>query len=182
MKKTLAVLSIFIAVLCAACSFGSQQPAPGVPSAPKKPYTGPKREAVKVVRAVDGDTIIINVNGKHERLRMIGMDTPETVKEDTPVQYYGPEAHEYTEKQLAGKTVYLEFDVGKHDRFKRYLAYIWLDAEETDVRKMFNARLVLEGYARLLTMPPNVRYADYFKKYIAEARDNKRGMWQKAVH
>lgn len=130
-----------------------------------------------VERVVDGDTLKVVIDGKIERVRLIGVDTPETKHPKKPVQYYGKEAYNFTKSQLEGKIVYLEFDVGQRDRYKRLLAYVWLDENETDPRKMFNSILLLDGYAQIMTIQPNVRYVDYFKKYQAEARENNRGLW-----
>ncbi|PTQ50947.1 MAG: hypothetical protein HSCHL_2036 [Hydrogenibacillus schlegelii] len=131
---------------------------------------------------VDGDTIHVALNGRDETVRLIGVDTPETVHPEKPVEPYGPEASAFTKSRLNGKTVYLEFDVQERDKYGRLLAYVWLDRpdEITDAeirKKMFNAFLLLEGYAQLLTVPPNVKYADHFVRYQREAREASKGLW-----
>jgi micrococcal nuclease len=129
---------------------------------------------------VDGDTVHVRLeNGKKEKVRFIGVDTPESTREVEP---YGKEAAGYTEKRLDGKTVYLELDVAERDKYGRLLAYIWLsppeNGGEAEVRaKMFNAELLLEGYAQAMTVPPNVKYADLFAKLQREARDAGKGLW-----
>jgi micrococcal nuclease len=130
------------------------------------------REAVKVERVVDGDTFEINIDGKKEKVRLIGVDTPETKKPNTPVMYYGKEASDYTKKRLEHKTVTLEWDIDKRDTYQRLLAYVWIDDE------LYNRTLVKEGYARIATFPPNVKYVDLFKKDQEEARKKNTGLWK----
>lgn len=124
----------------------------------------------KAIRVIDGDTIKLE-NG--ETVRYIGIDTPETVHPNKPVQYYGKEASEYNRNLVEGKTVYLEYDVQERDKYGRLLAYVFVD----DI--FVNARLVKEGYARVSTYPPNVKYQDLFLKLEREARENSRGLWSK---
>lgn len=132
----------------------------------------PGRDAVKVERVVDGDTLDVTLHGKKEKVRLIGIDTPETKKPNTPVMFYGKEASEYTKKMLEGKTVELEWDVDRKDRYDRLLAYVWVDG------RMFNRTLVQEGYARMATFPPNVKYVDLFKQDQEEARSQSKGLWK----
>ena len=120
----------------------------------------------------------VTVQDKPERVRLIGVDTPETKHPKKGIEYYGKEAFEFTRSCLEGKTVYLEFDVGQRDRYKRILAYVWLDKETTDPRLMFNSVLLIDGYAQLMPIPPNVKYVDYFRGYQIEAREHQRGMWK----
>jgi micrococcal nuclease len=140
-------------------------------------------ETVKVRRVVDGDTIEIAYQGRKERLRFIGVNTPETKHPTKGVQPYGPEASDYTKKALTGRQVWLEFDVGLRDQYGRLLAYIWVEKPEgriddAQIRgKMFNASLLLDGYAQQVTFPPNVRYVDFFSVYQTEARNASRGLW-----
>lgn len=136
----------------------------------------------KVVKVVDGDTINIKINGNEEKVRLIGVDTPETHHPSKPLQPFGLEAENYTRAQLTGKIVYLEVDVTERDRYGRLLAYVWLSPPsaipDSEIRsKMFNAELLLNGYAQILTIPPNVKYVDYFRKYQTEARESAQGLW-----
>ncbi|MBO8138732.1 MAG: thermonuclease family protein [Desulfotomaculum sp.] len=113
---------------------------------------------------------------------MIGVNTPETHHPTKPVEPYGPEAEKFTRSQLEGRQVWLEKDVQERDKYKRMLAYIWmqqpLNNNEVEIRKkMFNAQLLLDGYAQVMTVPPNVKYAEVFVKLQKEARENKRGLW-----
>jgi len=135
-----------------------------------------------VTRIIDGDTIEVSFQGKTEKVRLIGVDTPETKHPDKPVQPYGPEAANFTEKQLAGKKIFLEKDVSERDKYGRLLAYVWLtdpaDFTEAQMRiNMFNSRLLLAGYAQLMTIPPDVKYVDWFTKFQIEARQSKKGLW-----
>ena len=135
--------------------------------------------AADVVRIVDGDTIVARFNGKEEKVRFIGVNTPESTTRHEP---YGKEASAYTKKELKNKKIYLEKDVGERDKYGRILAYIWLEKPasfaEKEIRAgMFNARLVAEGYAQVMTVPPNVKYADLFVRLQREAREANKGLW-----
>lgn len=125
---------------------------------------------VKVERVVDGDTFRI-VEGR-ERVRMIGIDAPESVKPGEEPEPYGKEAAEFTRKVLSGQKVKLVFDVQERDKYGRLLAYVYLK-DGTFV----NALLVKEGYARVLTVPPNVAHAEKFVRLEREARLHKKGLW-----
>ena len=114
-------------------------------------------------RVVDGDTIVVLMDGKKEKVRMIGIDTPESVHPDksknTPM---GKIASKYTKDHLEGQYVRLETDVQERDKYGRILAYVYLDD------KMFNKTLLEEGLANLMTIPPNVKYVDEFKRIESE--------------
>ncbi|MDR1732419.1 MAG: thermonuclease family protein [Synergistaceae bacterium] len=135
-----------------------------------------------VVQVVDGDTVVVAVAGEKRRVRLIGVDTPETVHPRKPVQYYGKEASAFTKKNLQNKSVWLEYDVAPLDKYNRHLAYLWLakpgKGEEAIRRDMFNAQLVLGGYGKVMTIQPNSKYADLFVKFQQEARTERRGLWQ----
>jgi micrococcal nuclease len=128
--------------------------------------------AAEVQRVTDGDTFVAAVAGRRERVRVIGVDTPETVAPDRPVEPYGKQASSFAERYLAGATVRLAGDAEPRDRYGRMLAYVWL-ADGT----FWNALLVAEGYAQQLTIPPNVTYAGLFRRLVAEARRERRGLW-----
>lgn len=130
-------------------------------------------DLIKVTRVVDGDTIIVNLNGKQERVRLIGVDTPETVDPRRPVQYFGKEASNFTKKMLSGKQVRLEYDWNKRDKYNRLLAYVYLPDGA-----FFNAELIKQGYAHAYTRFP-FKYLEEFRKYEREARENSRGLWGK---
>ena len=135
-----------------------------------------------IVRAVDGDTAVVKVDGQEKRVRFLGVDTPETVHPNKPVQFYGKEASNFTKESLNGKRVWLEYDSNPQDRYGRHLAYIWLKnpktINESAIREnMFNAKLLLGGYAKVMIIRPNKRYETEFKKFQEEAKQSKRGLW-----
>src|SRR6266511_2525996 len=143
-------------------------------SAERAAWPGPPRDAVaaEVQRVTDGDTFVATVDGRKERVRVIGDDTPETVAPNRPVEPYGRQASSFAERYLTGATVRLAGDAEPRDRYGRLLAYVWL-ADGT----FWNALLVAEGYAQQLTIPPNVTYAGLFRRLVAEARRGDRGLW-----
>lgn len=132
----------------------------------------PGDELYDVLKVVDGDTIQIRFNGKKERLRLIGIDTPESVHPDeTKNTENGKKASEYAKSLLEGKKVKLEFDVEERDQYGRLLAYVYVD------EIMINKKLIEDGYAQLETVPPNVKYVEDFKALLKEAKQAKRGLW-----
>lgn len=142
-------------------------------------------EKANVSRVVDGDTIIVEINGTEERVRFIGVDTPETKHPKKGVEHFGPEASAFTKEKLDGKIVYLEKDVSDRDRYNRILRYVWLEnpgskyTDEDIKEKQFNAILVKEGYAKISTFPPDVKNQDLYKELEKEAREKERGLWKK---
>ncbi len=131
------------------------------------------KHIVKVIRVVDGDTIDVRFsNGATSRVRFIGVNTPETVHPQKPVEKYGKEASNYTKKRLTNKTVTLEFDVGVKDKYGRFLAYVWVGKE------LYNETLVKDGYARVMTIQPNVKYQQRFLEAERKARQQKKGLWK----
>ncbi len=129
---------------------------------------------VQVVRVIDGDTIqVCCVFGDQVKVRYIGVDTPETHHPMRGVEPYGMEAAEANRKLVDGKTVRLEFDVQQLDRYGRTLAYVYLEAGT-----FVNAWLVENGYAMVMTIPPNVKHQELFLKLQQEAREAGRGLWR----
>lgn len=129
-----------------------------------------------VVRIVDGDTTHVRVDGRVEKVRYIGVNTPETHHPTRGEEPGGREATEVNRRLVGGKLVRLEPDVQLRDRYGRLLAYVWVkDADGREV--MVNAELVRLGYAQVMTIPPNVRHAATFRKLQAEAREKKKGLW-----
>ncbi|MEG0004400.1 MAG: thermonuclease family protein [Clostridium sp.] len=137
-------------------------------------------EKAKVVRVVDGDTVIVSVNGVEEKIRLVLVNTPESTTKKEP---YGKEASDYTKKVLkVGREVYLEKDVSDRDQYGRLLRYLWLEQptniNSEEIRtKMFNASLLTDGYAMVSTFPPDVKYQEVFVNLQREARENKTGLW-----
>lgn len=193
MRKAFYLLLILLVAVMSGCS--SPRPAannPGYQAPLQSQEAGQQPDGtplikVRVTRVVDGDTVHVSLNGADETVRLIGVDTPETVKPNSPVQPYGKESSDYTRSQLAGKTVYIEKDVQERDKYGRLLAYVWMDQpteiSDRELRgKLFNARLLLDGYARIMTIPPNVKYVDYFVGFQKEAREGNKGLWGPAAH
>ncbi len=123
-------------------------------------------------RVVDGDTIIVEGVG---RVRLIGVDTPETVHPNRPVEFFGKEASAFTKRLLEGKRVRLEYDQERTDRYGRTLAYVYL-ADGTFV----NAEIIRRGYGHAYTRFA-FRYMDEFRQFEREARNNRRGLWGDVV-
>jgi len=128
----------------------------------------------EVTRIVDGDTIHVDLDGTDETVRYIGVDTPESVKPGTPVECFAKKASAYNARLVEGEDVKLRFDVERRDRYGRLLAYVYRAGDGLFV----NARLIRDGYARTLTVPPNVRFADRFARLQREAREARRGLWR----
>lgn len=154
----------------------------GLPVSASRPF--PRVFQALVTSVSDGDTVHASIGGREERVRLIGVNAPEISRPGLGIreQPYGREAKEYTARHLLGKKVWLEFDVRERDRYGRLLAYVWLEepssGDADEVRsKMFNARLVLDGYAQVIIVPPNVKYAGLFRKFHREAREAGKGMW-----
>jgi micrococcal nuclease len=131
----------------------------------------PRSATAYVLRAVDGDTIEVRLNGRNEDVRYIGIDTPETVKPDTPVQCFGPQAHRFNARLVTHRRVRLVFGVERRDVYGRLLAYVHLGD------RFVNAELARRGLARTLTIPPNDRFAGRFKRLQTAAARAGWGLW-----
>jgi len=142
-----------------------------------------------VIRVVDGDTIRVRLPEGVRPVRLIGVDAPEV--RDSPkldrearrshrskgaIQAMGRLAAGFAARHLLGRTVSLEFDIERRDRYGRLLAYVWLPDGV-----LFNGEVVREGYAQVLTIPPNVRYASLLRQLQREARAARRGLWGKGL-
>ncbi len=148
--------------------------------------SGPASAVVRVARVVDGDTIEVGLDGRSEDVRLIGVDTPETVKPDTPVQCFGERASHFTKRRLTGKRVQLVFGVERRDIYGRLLAYVYLadptlsgpqHGQSPQRGRLFNTILVRRGLARSLTIPPNDRFAPRFRGLELAAARAGRGLW-----
>src|SRR4051795_5464402 len=131
---------------------------------------GSEGGVVRVQRVVDGDTVVL---AGGERVRYIGIDTPESVKPGTPVQCFAKAASHFNARLVAGQRVRLRFDAERRDRYGRLLAYVYRARDGLFV----NAQLVRRGYARTLTIPPNVAHAEDFRRLAAYARRHGAGLW-----
>jgi micrococcal nuclease len=119
-------------------------------------------------RVVDGDTIVLDGN---ERVRLIGVDTPETVHPSKPVEFFGKEASAFTKRTVEGKKVRLKYDWQLKDKYGRTLAYVYL-SDGT----LLNAEIIKQGYGHAYTKYP-FKYLEDFRKYEREAREQGKGLW-----
>ena len=128
----------------------------------------------EVVKVIDGDTIQVNVRGKTERIRLIGIDAPELVDPRRPVECLGREAAEYTRELLRGKNVRIETDPSQdeRDRYGRLLAYVFLE-DGTHV----NLELIRQGYAHEYTYETPYTFQSQFKQAQLEAQTQQKGLW-----
>jgi micrococcal nuclease len=156
-------------LLAAAAVLGACGSAPRAASQP-----GSLQQNATVKWVIDGDTVDLDVGGHRERVRLIGIDTPETKKPDTPVQCFGPEATAYTESLLpAGTPLHIERDVQARDDYGRLLAYLYRLPDGLFV----NLDVIANGYARPLTIPPNVVHTSEFVGAATSARERDIGLW-----
>lgn len=135
----------------------------------------PPADIRTVKKVVDGDTVWVSGknNGPDEKIRLIGIDAHETRNTGRKkAGFYGKEATAYLKKQVLGKRVRLEYDIRRYDQYRRTLAYIHLENG-----RFINADLVRNGYAVVMTVSPNVKYADKFILYQQQARNKKQGLW-----
>ena len=133
----------------------------------------PAKSVGKVTRVVDGDTIHVQVGGRDETVRYIGVDTPESVKPGTPVECFAKRASAFNRRLVAGEKVRLVRDSEARDRYGRLLAYVYRVRD----KRFVNAALVRKGYAVPLTIPPNVAHAEAFRRLASTARRAGRGLW-----
>ena len=125
-----------------------------------------------VVQVFDGDTIVARFHDGHtETVRILGVDTPETVDPRKPVECFGPQASAYTRARLHGRSVRLEFDVERRDRYGRLLAYVLVDG------KRYEDDLLRRGLARFLVIAPNGAHARTMLTEVLGARRARRGLW-----
>jgi micrococcal nuclease len=131
-------------------------------------YKDTKLQKAQVIKVTDGDTVKANINGKEEKVRFIGIDTPESVHPNKEKNTRaGKDASDFARSRLENKEIELEFDVKERDQYGRLLAYIWIGDE------MFNETLLDMGFANLYTVPPNVKYVDRFTT-IANATSSRK--------
>jgi micrococcal nuclease len=124
-----------------------------------------------VTRIVDGDTVHVRVDGRLEKVRYIGVNTPEVHHPRKGDEPGGRAAAAVNRDLVDGRRVRLELDTQSRDRYGRLLAYVWVDD------RMINAELVRRGFAQVMTVPPNVRHQFLFLKLQREAREARRGLW-----
>lgn len=131
---------------------------------------------VQVTKVVDGDTIEVLLDGQKKTIRLIGINTPETVDPRRPVQCFGKEASDETKRLLTGKAVYLSKDVSETDKYDRLLRFVFLPVENGQML-FINDYLVRQGFANNYPYPPDVKYDDQFRQAENEAREQKKGLW-----
>lgn len=139
-------------------------------------------ETVKFLKVIDGDTILVeDENGNEKRIRLIGIDTPESVNPDEEKNCpEGKEASDYTKSLLSDvETVYLTYDKEEQDKYGRELCYVWLNDDTSDINNMLNYQLVKNGIAKPMCIMPNCSYATEFDDAESFAKENKNGFWQK---
>ncbi len=133
-----------------------------------------------VLRVIDGDTLVVLLNGQEERIRMIGVDAPESVslnEEENTI--WGQMASEYTKSILQpGTKVWLTFDLEERDQYGRILAYIWLNSDVEDLNYLFQKRLIEEGYALAIRYEPNTKYAAELYDAMGLAISQRCGLWE----
>ena len=151
----------------AACSASAASPT-------SLPSPGVLAPNAVVTAVVDGDTIDVEIRGRDERVRLIGIDTPETLRPGTPVECFGPQASTFTAELLpAGTPVRLERDIVGRDDYGRLLAYVYRAEDGIFV----NYEIVRHGYARPLAFEPNVTFADVFVAAAHDAESDDVGLW-----
>ncbi len=164
--------------------FGSTPPLP-IPSigGPDNPLASPvsnleEKNMVQVTKVVDGDTIEVMIEGREESVRLIGIDTPETVDPRRPMGCFGKEASNQAKAMLTGKQVILIKDVSERDKYDRLLRYVYVPMENNQLLFM-NDYLVREGFAQVLTYPPDIKFNEQFLEAEKSAREGKKGLWGK---
>jgi micrococcal nuclease len=168
----IALLAILVVVLVS----GGDDDAPTGGSEPASPGPGEAHGiVVQVVDVVDGDTIEVLLGGTEEDVRYIGVDTPESVKPDSPVECFGPQASDFNEGLVGGEEVRLVFDAERRDDYGRLLAYVYVDD------RLVNAELIRRGLARTLEIAPNTSKAPRLARLEARAGRAGRGLWGPSV-
>lgn len=160
---------VLLAVLIAVLLFGEGSEDGSVPGG--SPYSAGERTEAEVLRVVDGDTIEVDLDGREEDVRLIGVDTPETVKPGEPVECFGPQASAFTKQALEGETIDVQFDRELRDVYDRLLAYAFLD------ERFINGELISGGYARTLEIEPNTSRAAQLARLEQAAGAAGRGLW-----
>jgi micrococcal nuclease len=157
MRRLLAVTMVVALAACTRSAGAARGPGDGV-----------------VTKVVDGDTIHVRLGHSTETVRLIGIDTPETHRPNTPVECFGKEATKAMRRLLpTGTAVSLQRDAEARDRYGRLLAYVYRSKDRTFV----NLEMARTGFAAAYTFPPNVAHADEFVSAAADARDAGRGLW-----
>lgn len=157
------VVALAALAVCDATSTTTTAPAPG------------ELEANAIIDdVIDGDTVDVIITGREERVRLIGIDTPETKKPNSPIECFGPEATAFTEALLPiGTPVYIERDVVNRDDFGRLLGYVY----RADDGIFVNYEIMRQGFAQPLSIPPNDTFAELFADAARAAEADDAGLW-----
>ncbi|WP_394184450.1 thermonuclease family protein [Metabacillus halosaccharovorans] len=161
MKKTKRLYSFFLLVLIFTLIIGcgSEQ-------------TNSTLLDAEVTKVVDGDTLHVMISGKKETIRLLLVDTPETVHPTKEVQPFGPEASNYMKEKLNGEEIQVELGIGERDKYGRLLAYVYHD------NQMLNKLLLEKGLARVAyVFEPNTKYIDEFNEIQKQAQNEQVGIW-----
>jgi micrococcal nuclease len=150
---------------------------PGCGGGDGDPTPSGRSVEARVVRVVDGDTIVAAVEGADQYVRYIGVDTPETVKPGTPVECFGKRASAENHRLVEGRMVRLVFDRERRDDYDRLLAYVYVEPADSGNPRLVNAIMVRGGYARTLTIAPNTAHADLLARLEHRAGEAGRGLW-----
>jgi len=138
------------------------------------PYT-----TAKVINVIDGDTIKIDTG---QKVRYIGINTPEITYPEKPNDCYALEAKEKNKELVEGKTVKLKKDISETDKYGRLLRYIFIENSSSTSEAIFiNKILITEGYARIMSIPPDLKYYPLFKEEQVKAKENKKGLWNQCL-
>ena len=164
--------SLLLLALVALVAFADLDSDSGSPGGDGGGEPGGRSLQAQVARVVDGDTIEVRTGDGTEDVRYIGIDTPETVKPEEPVQCFGPQSSAANRRLVEGRSVRLVFDRERRDIYDRLLAYVYVGD------RFVNAALVREGFARTLTIPPNVAHAGLFHRLARAAGRAGRGLWR----
>lgn len=156
----------------------TQESVPQMPAGSGTPAMPEGLVRAQVERVIDGDTIAVLIDGRSERVRMIGIDTPESVHPSQPVECFGREASAYAAELMSGQVVYLEEDPSQdsRDRYGRMLRYVWLEDG-----RLVNLVMIAEGYAFEYTFETPYKYQGAFQQAEQTARAQEAGLWSPAT-
>ncbi|MFZ4518676.1 MAG: thermonuclease family protein [Microthrixaceae bacterium] len=174
MRRTLpALVGLTLLLVAGACGGAGESGNAAAPTT-RPAASGPVESNGTVRRVVDGDTLVVDLDGEEERVRLIGVDTPESVKPNSPVECFGKEASKHTAELVPpGTRVRVELDVEPRDRYRRLLGYVY----RADDGLFVNLALARDGFANQLTIPPNVAHEPEFRAAVREARAAGAGLW-----
>ncbi|PKM93299.1 MAG: nuclease [Firmicutes bacterium HGW-Firmicutes-1] len=169
-QKSIIVLIVFFVAIVAVDSYRLRTSLVTVNSSDTISY-----DMAEVLKVIDGDTIEVLISGHKEQIRFIGVNCPELN------DHYSEEAKRFTSNELLGKIVYMEKDTIDKDHYNRLLRYVWTripSSEDDNITEMFNVKLLSEGYASILKIAPNDKYAAQFQTIEKESQEKNKGIWE----